>query len=117
MSVNYKTAIKSKYKNTRCEFSGIQFDSIKEMGRYQYLKKLEDAGEITGLELQKRFELIPRQKGSNGKVILKADYVADFVYFRDLEMIVEDVKGVLTDVYKLKKKLMLFVHGIEITEI
>jgi hypothetical protein len=88
---------------------------------------------ISGLETQKKYVLIPAQrakgdgfytKGKNkgkpklGKVIEKeCAYYADFVYYKDGELIVEDVKGVKTEAYKIKKKLMLERYGIRITEI
>lgn len=63
--------------------------------------------------------LIPTQRDSSGNLIEKGcSYYADFVY-RDKEgnLVVEDTKGVRTSEYRLKKKLMLQVHGIQITEI
>jgi hypothetical protein len=107
----------NKYRNVKCECDGFKFDSIAERSRYIYLKKCQELEEISGLELQKSFELIPAQTLSTGKKIQKTCYLADFYYLKDLEPVVEDVKGVLTDVYRLKKKLMLYVHGIEISEI
>lgn len=101
---------KSKYNANRCIIDGIKFDSMKEANRYKELKLLEKAGVISGLELQPRFELIPKQI-YRGKTIRKADYIADFKYIKDGVLVVEDTKGFRTDLYKLKKKMFLFKYG------
>ena len=92
------------------------FDSRKESDRYTELKLLEKAGVISDLRTQVVFELIPRQiyKGKFAEHPVR--YVADFVYTEDGETVVEDVKGMKTDVYRIKKKLMLYMHGIRIRE-
>jgi hypothetical protein len=111
---------------------GQKFDSIKERDRYVVLKLLERAGNITGLERQVKFELIPTQREEStevykagpqkglpkpGAIIEKpCTYVADFTYYQDGKYIVEDAKGCKTEAYKIKKKLMLWVHGIRIKE-
>lgn len=103
-----------KYNAKKTTVDGITFDSKKEAMRYKELKELQRVGKIDMLELQPRFELQESFK-HKGKTIRKIEYVADFVY-RDLstyELIVEDVKGVKTDVYKLKKKLFLKRYGNE----
>lgn len=116
----------SKYGNIKAYADGIQFDSIKEKNRYIELKLMEKAGEISDLKLQVEYELIPPQKIVTGytktlkpkyKTIRGCSYKADFTYLdHDKNMVVEDVKGVKTDVYKLKKKLMLQKYGIYIKE-
>lgn len=103
-----------KYHAKKTAVDGITFDSRKEAERYKELKALERVGKIDRLELQPRFELQESFK-HKGKTIRKIEYVADFLY-RDLstlELVVEDVKGVKTDVYKLKKKLFLKHYGNE----
>lgn len=106
----------SKYHNKKITVGGDTFDSTKEYSRYCELKLLERAGVISDLKRQVRFEVIPKQE-KNGRTIERAaTYIADFVYTEDGKMVVEDCKGMRTDVYKLKRKLMLFVHGIEIRE-
>ena len=90
---------------------GQKFDSMKEYNRYCVLKLLQRGGKISDLKRQVKFELIPKQDGE-----MACNYVADFTYYQNGEYIVEDVKGCKTDVYKIKKKLMLWVHGIRITE-
>lgn len=107
---------KSKYHATKTIIDGIAFDSRKEAKRYQELKLLEKAGMVTDLELQKKFVLIPSQK-IDGKVVEReCSYVADFVYKENGYLIVEDVKGVKTKEYILKRKMMLYLKGIRIKE-
>ena len=109
----------SKYHSKKTTIDGITFDSKKEAQRYVELKMLEKAGAISQLVLQPRFELQESFK-KNGKTYRKIEYVADFMY-RDNEQnvtIVEDVKGVKTDVYKLKRKMFEKVYKtLNITEI
>jgi len=118
----------NKYKNTKTIVDGIEFDSRKEAARYKELKLLEAAGEISNLERQVKFVLIPTQREPDfvgvrggikkGKVIEKeCSYLADFVYIRDGEVIVEDTKGIRTKDYIIKRKLMLYLLGIRIQEI
>ena len=101
----------SKYGAKRTEVDGIVFASRSEARRYQELRLLQAAGEISGLELQVKYPLVV-----NGVKV--ADYVCDFRYYEDEgdTLIVEDRKGMRTPVYKLKAKLMRAVHGIEIRE-
>lgn len=103
----------NKYRNAPVVVDGIRFASKREAGRYLTLKLLSKAGRIRDLKMQVRFKLL-----CNGHHI--TTYVADFTYEEwandDWQSVVEDVKGVRTDVYKLKRKLML-AHGIEIREV
>lgn len=79
---------------------------------------LQKSGEISELREQVPFELIPKQYDDNGKVCEHAcKYIADFVYTQNGETVVEDTKGLKTEVYKIKRKLMLFRYGIRIKEI
>ena len=99
---------------------GQKFDSMKEAARWQELKLLERAGEIRDLQRQVPFVVIPVQKDERGKVIEReVKYVADFTYVEKgkLTRTVEDVKGLKTEVYKLKRKLMLYRNGIRIKEV
>lgn len=103
-----------KYHAKKTTVDGITFDSRKEAERYKELKALQLVGKIDRLELQPRFVLMDGFR-YEGKAVRKIEYVADFLY-RDLstlELVVEDVKGVKTDVYKLKKKLFLKRYGNE----
>ena len=90
---------------------GQKFDSVKEFHRWGCLRLLERAGRITDLRRQVSFELIPKQDGERA-----CSYVADFTYYEDGKLVVEDCKGFKTDVYRIKKKMMLWVHGIRIRE-
>lgn len=118
---------RSKYGSRKVTVDGIVFDSRKEAARYQELKLLERVGAIRDLKRQVEFELIPSQR-IHGKVAERpCKYVADFVYFKDLNFkspegpiwnkVVEDTKGFRTKDYIIKRKLMLHVHGIRIKEI
>lgn len=98
----------SKYNAKKTNVDGIKFDSIREAERYCELKLLEKVKEIRDLELQPRFLLQDKFKDKSGTTHRKIEYVADFMYIDKCgKTIVEDVKGVLTDVYKLKKKMFL----------
>lgn len=106
---------KAKYGNNKTVVDGIAFDSEKEAKRYGVLMMRLKAGEIGLLELQKVYEL-----KVDGERVCK--YIADFVYLvmATGETVVEDVKSEATrklTVYRLKKKLMKAIHGIEITEV
>ena len=102
----------NKYGNKRVVVDGIRFDSKREAARWQELKLLERAGEIKGLERQVEYELIPKQPGERA-----VKYIADFRYIdHDGKTVVEDTKGVKTPVYILKRKLLLWVHGIRVVE-
>ncbi len=97
------------------------YDSKKEHERAQKLKLLQRAGKIAHLQEQVSFELIPTQRDPlTGKVTEHScKYIADFVYVDTTtgKTVVEDVKGVRTDVYVIKRKLMLHVYGIRIKEV
>jgi hypothetical protein len=101
-----------KYRNQKTILDGIVFDSAKEARRYMELRARLAVGEIDKLQLQVEFVL----EVNGGKV---ASYVADFVYQEKGKMIVEDVKSAVTRrirIYRLKKKLMKQIHGIDIIE-
>lgn len=104
---------KSKYRNVKAQVDGIKFDSKREAARYSELKLMQRAGLISELELQKEFVVIPAQKGERA-----TKYRADFSYIdEDGNHVTEDVKGILTSEYIIKRKLMLKEHGIKIREI
>lgn len=99
----------NKYHAKKTELNGIIFDSKKEACRYAELLVLEKSGAITSLELQKKFEIVPKTK----KVRRSRFYVADFVYIKDGRKIIEDVKSPVTKknpVYSLKKALVLYLY-------
>ena len=113
------------------------YDSAKEAERARVLHLLEKAGKIQDLREQVRFELIPAQYDVGTKIIPSKDgkpekaqtvlkcveravyYVADFVYVdcATEEEVVEDAKGVRTKEYVIKRKLMLWIHGIRVKEV
>ena len=88
-------------------YKGIVFDSKKEMLRYVDLLYLEGKGIISGLQLQVKFELQPAFI-FEGKKIQAINHVCDFQYMQDGKLIVEDVKGMKTPVYEVKKKMLLY---------
>lgn len=112
----------SKYRNKKVLVDGVAFDSKKEAKRYRELKLMEDAGMISRLERQVKFDLLPNQKDPDGKVIeRKVQYVADFVYMKNGKVVVEDVKGYRDGgayrVFVIKRKLMLYRFGLSVKEI
>lgn len=127
----------SKYRAVRTEVDGITFASKKEAARYGELKLLEKAGSIRALELQPVFALrvaaTRTHEWKNGplagkSVTFNVDkkvgvYLADFQYEELTETggrwdrVVEDVKGVRTPVYRLKKKMVEAIYGITIREV
>lgn len=120
---------RSKYHAKKTFAYGIQFDSKREAERYQELKTLEAQGKIHDINLQVKFVLLPAQRepdtrGARGGVIKgkllerEVVYRADFTYFtKDGTFIVEDVKGIRTPEYILKRKLLLYRFGIKIKEV
>lgn len=118
----------NKYNAKETVIDGMVFDSKKEARRYALLKALEEAGEISGLKRQVEFVLIPEQRepdtvGSRGGIhkgkLLerKVSYVADFVYMENGNLVVEDAKGMRLPDYVIKRKLLLYIHGIQIREV
>ena len=107
----------TKYHNRKITRYGETFDSVKEYRRFCELKLMERAGVIKDLKRQVKFELIPSQK-VDGKVVERpVTYVADFCYWKDHQFVVEDTKGFKTKDYIIKRKLMLWLHGIRIQEV
>ena len=93
--------------------------SKKEARRSEQLQQMQRAGLISNLQEQVKYVLIPSQRGSDGKVIERpVTYTADFVYQdADGSQVVEDAKGFRTQQYILRRKLMLWIHGIRVAEI
>lgn len=119
-----------KYKNRKVEYEGLVFDSKKEMKRYIQLEQYQKAGAISDLKRQVKYLLIPAQrepdtvgiKGGRkqGKLIEReVAYYADFEYIdtNTGEKVVEDTKGMKTKEYILKRKMMLYFHGVRIKEV
>lgn len=125
---------KNKYNAKKVEFDGLTFDSQKEVLRYKELSLLRSEGIISNLQRQVKYILIPTQREpavlgprggvKPGKLIEnECSYLADFVYTVNEtgETIVEDVKGYKKGeaykVFTIKRKLMLFVYGIQVKEV
>lgn len=121
-----------KYGNKKITVDGVTFDSKKEYARFWDLSMLERAGAIQDLQRQVPFVLIPAQyeeyerfspktgkrlKDGRRMVERECTYIADFVYLQDGAQVVEDTKGMRTKDYIIKRKLMLYLHGIKIHEI
>ena len=101
---------KSKYGNQVTEVAGKKFDSRKEA---RFFLQLQQDPTVKSIRTQVKYELIPKQQGERA-----CSYVADFVVeYHDGRTVVYDVKGMKTDVYRIKRKLMLWVHGIQIQEV
>lgn len=127
----------AKYKNKKMSVNGLSFDSIKEGKRYIHLLEKERNGEISSLQTQVKYVLIPSQyelyerygkkgqKLKDGRRMVEREcaYIADFVYVDNAtgETVVEDVKGYRRDgaynIFVIKRKLMLKEHGIKLKEV
>lgn len=105
--IGHMSLRKNKYNAKKTDVDGITFDSKRESRRYLELKMLLQAGHISDLELQIPFPCVV-----NGKKI--CSYKADFAYTQDGERVVEDVKGFVTRDFRLKKKLVEALYGIEV---
>jgi hypothetical protein len=99
----------SKYSAKAVVIDGRRFASTKEGRRYSALKLLIQAGKISALELQPRYPIIVNS-------VKVCTYVADFRYVEGETPIVEDVKGMKTPMYNLKKKLVKAIYGFDIKE-
>lgn len=101
----------------------MHFDSKREARRYMDLWLMQRAGEISGLRTQVKYELIPKQIHKDGTKEKGIEYVADFVYEQDGETVVEDSKGFRDTssaayrVFVMKRKMMLYFHGITVREV
>lgn len=112
-----------KYHNKKVVRNGETFDSVKEYRRFCELLLLEKGGVISDLQRQVKYVLIPSQKEGKKTIERECSYRADFVYHDNEtgETIVEDVKGYkgggAYEIFKIKRKLMLYVHHIKICEV
>lgn len=114
-----ETEERMKYGNSKVAVGGKRYDSKREAGRAAMLRLMASAGSISDLREQVRYTLIPSQY-VNGKCVERSVmYIADFVYVDNAtgETVVEDTKGFRTKDYIIKRKLMLWVHGIQIREV
>jgi hypothetical protein len=108
-----------KYANEPTTVDGLRFDSRAEAKRWFDLLWRVKAGEIADLERQVRYVLIPKQARPSGGVERECAYIADFTYLdkRTGRSVCEDVKGCATPEFRIKRKLLLLVHGIELVEV
>lgn len=106
---------RSKYHAKKTCVDGIVFDSKREADRYIVLKSMEEDGTIEDLRRQVRYELVPAFD-VDGRHYRPVYYVADFVYREGGHEVIEDVKGMMTDIYKLKRKLFARRYGMSIKE-
>lgn len=123
-----------KYGNSKISFGGVEYDSKRERDRHIFLMGQEKEGKISDLKRQVTFQLLPayyetiekqlKTKTKEVKVCVEraVDYIADFTYMKDRQFVVEDVKAaassrVLDKTYILKRKMMLYFHGIKIKEV
>ena len=123
----------NKFHAKKIQYDGQIFDSKAECKRYKELVLAQDTGMIKNLCRQVEYPLIPDQRETSmetytkgprkgllkpGKLLERAvTYVADFVYEKNGKTVVEDVKGMKTKDYILKRKMMLYFHGIHIKEV
>ena len=109
----------TKYHSRKVTVDGITFDSVREARRYRELSLLQRAGEISDLRTQVKYTLIPAQKKPSGGTERAVTYTADFVYTdnRTGRETVEDAKGMKTQQYIIRRKLMLYIYGIEVIEV
>lgn len=103
-------AKKSKYGNKKVMLEGVMFDSVAEANRWSVLRIMEKAGEITDLQRQVPFAIT----APNGELICTYRCDAAYWHVQKKRRVIEDTKGVETDLFKLKKKLMRIFLGIEI---
>lgn len=123
---------RSKYGNKKVKYEGLKFDSEKERDRYIFLKEQEKLGNIQDLQLQVKYELIPaikeeyvehlktKDKVKTRTIQLAITYTCDFQYYKNGELVIEDVKShpkMLTKEYALKKKMLFALKGLKITEV
>lgn len=100
----------AKYGATKTIRNGIKYDSRAEANRGQMLEIMQGGKAISDLKRQVQFELQPHFM-HNGKMERAINYVADFVYIQDGKTIVEDVKGMKTKEYLIKRKMFLYKYG------
>ena len=99
---------RSKYGNKKIEIDGYTFDSLAEAERYKQLRLMEQAGAISDLRLQPRYELQPGFTDNDGVKQRPITYTADFSYAENGLRVTEEVKGARTKEYLIKKKIFLF---------
>lgn len=105
----------SKYRNTKTEVGGITFDSKAEARRWCELKLLERAGQIAHLQRQAVYVLAPSVKFDGSKRAQPAlKLIVDFSYMEAGRLVLEDVKGVITTAFTIKRHLLKAQHGLDV---
>lgn len=112
----------NKFNAKKVVIQGETFDSMAEARRWRDLQWLQRGGVISGLQRQVKYLLLPSQYDENGKLLEReVSYLADFVYYENGQLVVEDVKGYQKGpayaVFVIKRKLMLKVFGIRVREV
>ena len=105
-----------KYGNIPTTVDGLHFDSKAEANRWCELRIMEKARLITDLQRQVPYELIPATERPSGGKERSITYIADFLYKRNGITVCEDVKGFSTPEFRIKRKLLLWRHGVEVLE-
>ena len=109
----------NKYRNQPVKTGKLRFDSQKEAERFRVLEALQKAGKIRQLKLQHTFTLQDAYTTPEGEWVRAIEYRADFTYVRDGQLVVEDVKSpaTKTQVYQMKRKMLLARYGLTIAEV
>ena len=112
----------NKYHAQTCTVDGIRFDSRKEARRYEHLRMIAAAGEISALEIQPEFLITVRELWrDDGALVVCGRYRADFRYVetRSGEVVIEDTKSgpTKTTAYRLRKRLVEAIYGVTIREV
>lgn len=104
-----------KYRNTKTVVDGLTFDSKREAARWSQLRLLERAGQISELQRQVSIELAPSVRFAGSKRAQPAlRLIVDFSYMEDGELVLEDVKGVVTTAFTIKRHLLKAHKGLDV---
>lgn len=107
-----------KYRNKPQTIDGIRFDSKHEARRWQELLILQSTGRITGLERQVKYELAPKIKLlGDARTRPAIRMIIDFRYWEGDQMILEDAKGDVDPVWRIKQHLLKTVHGLDVRKV
>ncbi len=116
LAMRVTTSGTSKYRNTKCTVDGESYRSKREAQRHRTLMVMQRSGVIADLQREVPFVLAPSVRFADKRATPALRYFADFVYTQDGQRVVEDCKGLRTEGYRIKRHLMLALHGIEILE-
>lgn len=116
LAMRVATSGTSKYRNTKCTVDGESYRSKREAQRHRTLMVMQRGGLIADLQREVPFVLAQSVRFAAKRATPALRYFADFVYTQDGQRVVEDCKGLRTEGYRIKRHLMLALHGIEILE-